>query len=28
VTMEAIVFTVKHHWMMVDYEPFELYAIE
>jgi len=27
VTMEAIVFTVKHHWMMVDYEPFELYAI-
>jgi hypothetical protein len=27
VTMEEIVFTLKHHWMMVDYEPFELYAI-
>jgi IS1 family transposase len=27
VTMEEIVFTMKHHWMTVDYEPFELYAI-
>ncbi len=27
VTMEEIVFTVKHYWMTVDYEPFELYAI-
>ena len=27
VTMEEIVFTLKHHWMTVDYEPFELYAI-
>lgn len=27
VTMEEIVFTLKHHWMMVNYEPFELYAI-
>jgi len=27
VTMEAIVFTLKHHWMTVDYAPFELYAI-
>ena len=27
VTMEEIVFTLKHHWMMVDYAPFELYAI-
>ena len=24
---EEIVFTLKHHWMTVDYEPFELYAI-
>jgi hypothetical protein len=22
-----IVFTLKHYWMMVDYEPFELYTI-
>lgn len=27
VTMEEIVFTLKHYWMMVDYEPFELYVI-
>src|SRR6266478_926774 len=27
VTMEEIVFTLKHHWMTVDYKPFELYAI-
>jgi len=27
VTMEEIVFTLKPYWMMVDYEPFELYAI-
>ena len=27
VTMEEIVFTVKHYWITVDYEPFELYAI-
>ena len=27
VTMEEIVFTLKHHWMTVDYEPFELYAV-
>ena len=27
VTMEEIVFTLKHHWMTVDYEPFELYVI-
>jgi hypothetical protein len=27
VTMEEIVFTLKHDWMTVDYEPFELYAI-
>src|SRR6266571_1610950 len=27
VTMEEIVFTLKHHWMTVDYEPFELYGI-
>ena len=27
VTMEEIVFTVKHYWMTVDDEPFELYAI-
>ena len=27
VTMEEIVFALKHHWMAVDYEPFELYAI-
>jgi hypothetical protein len=27
VTMEEIVFTLKHYWMIVDYEPFELYAI-
>jgi len=27
VTMEEIVFTLKHHWMTVDYESFELYAI-
>jgi hypothetical protein len=27
VTMEEIVFTLKHHWMTVNYEPFELYAI-
>jgi hypothetical protein len=27
VTMEAIVFTVKHDWMTVNYEPFELYSI-
>jgi len=27
VTMEEIVFTVKHYWMTVNYEPFELYAI-
>ena len=27
VSMEEIVFTLKHCWMMVDYEPFELYAI-
>lgn len=27
VTIEEIVFTVKHYWMTVDYEPFELYAI-
>ena len=26
-TMEEIVFTLKHHWMTVDYKPFELYAI-
>jgi len=25
--MEEIVFTLKHHWMTVDYEPFELYGI-
>ena len=23
VTMEEIVFTLKHDWMTVDYEPFE-----
>jgi hypothetical protein len=27
VTMEEIVCTLKHHWMTVDYAPFELYAI-
>jgi hypothetical protein len=27
VTMEEIVFTWKHYWITVDYEPFELYAI-
>ena len=27
VSMEEIVFTLKHCWMMVDYEPFEFYAI-
>ncbi len=27
VTMEEIVFTVKHYWITVDYEPCELYAI-
>ena len=27
VTMEEIVFTLKHYWMSVDYKPFELYAI-
>jgi hypothetical protein len=27
VTMEEIVFTLKHYWRTVDYEPFELYAI-
>ena len=27
VTMEEIVFTLKHYWMTVDCEPFELYAI-
>ena len=27
VTMEEIVFTLKHYWMTVHYEPFELYAI-
>jgi hypothetical protein len=27
VTMEEIVFTLKHYWMTVDYEPFDLYAI-
>jgi hypothetical protein len=27
VPMEEIVFTLKHHWMTVDYEPFELYGI-
>jgi DDE superfamily endonuclease len=27
VTMEEIVFTVKHYWITVDYKPFELYAI-
>ncbi len=27
VTMEEMVFTLKHHWMMVDHKPFELYAI-
>jgi hypothetical protein len=27
VTMEEIVFTLKHYWTTVDYEPFELYAI-
>jgi hypothetical protein len=27
VTMEEMVFTLKHHWMKVHYEPFELYAI-
>ncbi len=26
-TMEEIVFTLKHYWMTVHYEPFELYAI-
>ena len=26
-TMEEIVFTLEHHWMAVDYAPFELYAI-
>jgi len=26
-TMEEIVFALKHHWRTVDYEPFELYAI-
>ena len=27
VTMEEILFTVRHYWIMVDYEPLELYAI-
>jgi len=27
VTMEEMVFTLKHNWMTVQYEPFELYAI-
>jgi len=27
VTMEEIVFTLKHHGMTVDYAPFELYAM-
>ena len=27
VTIEEIVFTLKHYWMTVDYEPFELYGI-
>lgn len=27
VTMEEIVFTLKHHWMTVNYEPFKFYAI-
>ena len=27
VTMEEMVFTLKHYWMTVDYEPFDLYAI-
>jgi len=27
VTMEEMVFTLKHYWRTVDYEPFELYAI-
>ena len=27
VPMEEIVFTVKHYWITVDCEPFELYAI-
>ncbi len=26
-TMEEMVCTLKHHWMTVDYAPFELYAI-
>ena len=27
VTMEEMVFTLKHYWMTVDYEPFDLYAV-
>jgi hypothetical protein len=27
VTMEEMVFTLKHSWRTVDYEPFDLYAI-
>jgi hypothetical protein len=27
VTMEEMVFTLKHYWRTVDYEPFDLYAI-
>src|SRR3989441_12378486 len=27
VTVEEIGVTLKNHWMTVDYEPFELYAI-
>ncbi len=27
VTMEEIVFTLKHHWITVDYAPFALYGI-
>jgi len=27
VTMEEMVFTLKHDWMTVDDEPFELYAM-
>jgi hypothetical protein len=27
VTMEEMGFTLKHYWMTVDYEPFDLYAI-
>jgi hypothetical protein len=27
VSMEEIVFTLKHYWMLIDYEPFELHTI-